>query len=50
MQSIMDLIAGECDAHPVKTPEEMVEWLREFHMRLADRLHNGEDVLDMVPE
>ena len=35
---------------PIKTPEEMVEWLRDFHTQLAERLHNGEDVLDMIPE
>ena len=35
---------------PTKTPEEMVEWLREFHTRLAERLHKGEDVLDLIPE
>jgi hypothetical protein len=27
----------------------MVEWLRAFHTNLAERLHNGEDVLDLVP-
>jgi hypothetical protein len=37
-------------ARPVKSPEEIVEWLRVFHTRLAERLHNGEDVLDMIPE
>ena len=35
---------------PTKTPEEMVEWLRAFHTQLAERLHNGEDVLDLIPE
>jgi len=28
----------------------MVEWLRTFHTQLAERLHNGEDVLDLIPE
>jgi hypothetical protein len=37
-------------ARPTKTPEEMVEWLRHFHQELAERLHDGEDVLDMIPE
>jgi hypothetical protein len=50
MKSIMDLIADEYDAQPTKSPEEMVAWLRDFHTRLAERLHNGEDVLDMIPE
>jgi len=38
------------DARSIKTPEEMVEWLRQFHTELARRLHRGEDVLDLVPE
>lgn len=38
------------NAQATKSPEEMVAWLREFHMRLAERLHRGEDVLDMIPE
>ncbi len=51
MRRIMDLIADEYeDTRPTKQPEEMVEWLREFHTRLAERLHNGEDVLDLIPE
>ena len=50
MKSIMDLIAGEYDAHANKTPEETVAWLRDFHARPAERLHNGEDVIDMIPE
>jgi hypothetical protein len=35
---------------PTKRPEEMVEWLRNFHHELAERLHQGEDVLDLMPE
>ncbi|HZU90570.1 MAG TPA: hypothetical protein VE993_15060 [Stellaceae bacterium] len=51
MQGIMDLVAREYGgAHPTKSPEEMVAWLREFHTRLAERLHEGEDVLDLIPE
>ena len=38
------------NARPIKTPEEMVAWLRAFHTQLAERLHKGEDVLDLVPE
>ncbi len=51
MRLIMDDIADEYEtARPIKTPEEMVEWLRAFHTQLAERLHNGEDVLDLIPE
>jgi hypothetical protein len=51
MRKIMDFIIREYpDARPIKTPEEMVEWLRSFHTELAERLHNGEDVLDLIPE
>jgi hypothetical protein len=51
MRLIMDEIADEYeDARPTKTPEELVEWLRAFHTELAERLHNGEDVLDLIPE
>jgi len=51
MRRIMDLIADEYEgARPTKQPEEMVDWLRAFHTQLAGRLHNGEDVLDLIPE
>ena len=51
MRLIMDQIADEYEtASPMKQPEEMVEWLRAFHTKLAERLHNGEDVLDLIPE
>ena len=51
MRRIMDLIADEYEnARTTKRPEEMVEWLRAFHTQLAERLHNGEDVLDLIPE
>jgi hypothetical protein len=50
MRSIMELIARHYRVHPIKTPEEMVGWLRAFHQKLAERLHNREDVLDMIPE
>ena len=33
-----------------KKPEEMVEWLRDFHTRLAHRLSEGRPVLDLIPE
>ncbi|HVB14916.1 MAG TPA: hypothetical protein VNF04_00120 [Stellaceae bacterium] len=51
MQLIFRQISGDYeDARPIKTPQEMVEWLRAFHIELAERLHNGEDVLDLIPE
>ena len=50
MRSLMDLIADEYDLRATKNPEETVEWLRAFHRQLAERLHNGEDVLDLIPE
>ncbi|HTV87677.1 MAG TPA: hypothetical protein VME41_01560 [Stellaceae bacterium] len=31
------------DVRRTKTPEQMVEWLRQFHTELAERLHNGEE-------
>jgi hypothetical protein len=51
MKLIMKEIADEYEgARPIKTPEEMVDWLREFHTQLAERLHNGETVVELVPD
>jgi len=50
MRTMMDLIREEYDLAPTKSPEELVEWLRQFHTRLADRLHRGQAVLDLVPD
>ena len=51
VRKTMDLITHEYgDVRPIKEAAELVEWLREFHQELAERLHNGEDVLDMIPE
>jgi hypothetical protein len=51
MRKIMDFIKREYpDSRPTKMPEETVDWLRAFHTELAERLHNGEDVLDLIPE
>jgi hypothetical protein len=50
MRSIIDEISEEYDARSTKTAEELVAWLRKFHQELAERLHNREDVLDMIPE
>jgi hypothetical protein len=33
-----------------RTPEQLVEWLRTFHTILAERLHAGRPVLDMIPD
>ena len=51
MRALMNFISGEYDEiRPTKSPEEVVVWLRRFHTDLAQRLHNGEAVLDMIPE
>jgi len=51
MRALMDFISSEYDEiRPTKSPEEVVVWLRRFHTDLAQRLHNGEAVLDMIPE
>jgi hypothetical protein len=51
MRMMIDLIADEYEnARIIKSPEEMVVWLRESHTHLAKRLHNGEDVMDLIPE
>lgn len=48
---LMDAISEDYEGiRPIKRPEEAVAWLRDFHTRLAERLHRGEDVLDMIPE
>jgi hypothetical protein len=51
MTLIIDEIADDYEnACPTKSPEELIAWLRQFHTELAERLHNGEDVLDLIPE
>jgi hypothetical protein len=51
VQILMDAVSEDYEAaRPIKRPEEIVEWLRAFHTQLAERLHNGEDVLDLIPE
>jgi hypothetical protein len=51
MQAMMRFISSRCDnIQPTKSPEELVAWLAEFHTRLAERLHRGEAVLDMIPD
>jgi hypothetical protein len=50
MRTMMHLISEEYGLQPTKPPEELVEWLRQFHSALADRLHNSRGVLDLVPD
>src|SRR5215831_17778054 len=41
MRSMMALITEEYGVAPTKSPETLAEWLRQFHARLAERLHDG---------
>lgn len=51
MQLLIRVISDDYEGvRPTKSPEDMVEWLRGFHTELAERLHQGEDILDMIPE
>ena len=51
MRLIMDEIADEYeDVRRRNVRKRWSTWLREFHTQLAERLHNGEDVLDLIPE
>ncbi len=51
MRIMMQFISEEYyDIQATKSPEELVEWLKGFHTKLAQRLHKGEAVLDMVPK
>src|SRR3954447_113926 len=44
---LMEAVSEDYEGiQPIKRPEEVVEWLHDFHTRLAERLHNDEDVLD----
>ena len=51
-ETMMEFISNEYDdIEPAKSPEEMVTWLKDFHTRrCAEARHNGEAVLDMLPE
>jgi len=49
-RTIMGLISEEYGLHPTKSPKELAEWLQQFHAKLADRLHHGHTVLDLVPD
>jgi hypothetical protein len=49
MRTLMQLISEQYPGvQPTKSAEELVAWLQEFHTRLAEALHNGERVLDLV--
>jgi hypothetical protein len=51
MRALVEFISSEHDGiRPAKSPEELVVWLRGFHTELAQRLHNGEAVLDLIPD
>ena len=49
-RTIMNLVSEEYDLRPTKSPEELAEWLKQFHAKLAERLHHGQAVLDLVPD
>ena len=49
-RTIMDLIGEEYGLRPTKSPDELAEWLQQFHAKLAERLHQGQTVLDLVPD
>lgn len=50
MRAMVELIAVEYERRPTKKPGALAEWLRDFHVRLAKRLHDGQAVLDLIPE
>jgi hypothetical protein len=50
MRGLVDLISREHETYPTKTPEQLARWIERFHTGLAERLHRGEAVLDMIPE
>jgi hypothetical protein len=51
MRAMMEFISSDYDGiRPTKSPAEAVAWLKGFHTTLAARLHDGESVLDLVPE
>jgi hypothetical protein len=47
----MEFISSEYDGiRPSRSPEETAAWLKRFHTGLAEALHVGEAVLDLLPE
>jgi hypothetical protein len=51
MQAMMQFISSRYEnIEPTGSPENLVAWLKAFHTELAERLHRGEAVLDLIPE
>jgi hypothetical protein len=51
MHALVEFISSEYDGiRPTKSPDELAKWLKGFHTELAQRFHNGETVLDLIPE
>jgi hypothetical protein len=51
MRALMEFLSSEYDGiRPSRSPDEMAAWLSGFHTMLAEALHNGEAVLDLLPE
>ena len=48
-RGLVELIFRQHEVRPTKTPEELAQWLVRFHRGLAERLHQGEAVLDLIP-
>jgi hypothetical protein len=50
MRTMTDLISDKHGLQPTKSPQDLVEWLQHFHAGPAERLHDGQAVLDLVPD
>ena len=50
MRGLLEFTSSEYEGiGPTKSPEELVGSLKAFNTELANRLHDAETVLDMVP-
>jgi len=50
-RALMEFISSEYDGiRPIISAEDMASRLKDFHTKLAHALHNGEAVIEMVPE
>ena len=50
-RALMEFISSEYDGiRPSRPPEEIAAWLKRYHTSLAEALHKGEAVLDLLPE
>jgi hypothetical protein len=50
MRGMTEFISSRYEnIQPTKSTEELVDWLKRFHTQLAERLHRGEAVLDLIP-